>query len=301
MASAATRSWRQPMRLGRKAARRAEATYQRHVRREAAMGLSSCHIRPRYWAEYSPDAQYLAVRSTGVRQCIPPTSARGQVRSFTRGSRRRMLKRFAQIDRDALGRSLLVTLTYPRSFPTESSTYKRHFHSFSKRLQRTFPNSSAIWKLEFQTRGAPHYHLIVMGVPFMARQWLSRAWYQVVQSNDERHFRAGTQVQRCDTPRKALSYAAKYVAKITTGSTGDHTGRFWGVVGRANLRQSVCQWPLERRGFARLARVIRHLAGSRSKPTTKLWRPPGWIYCQGARAVEAVAWAAGLNPVVPLR
>jgi len=71
-------------------------------------------------------------------------------------------------------------------------------------------------ELEYQQR-APHFHLVVMGVPFLARQWLSRAWYQIVGSDDPRHLRAGTQVQRCKSTRKAhQSYAAKYVAKIST-------------------------------------------------------------------------------------
>jgi len=65
-----------------------------------------------------------------------------------------------------------------------------------------------------------------MGVPFLARQWLSRAWYQIVGSDDPRHLRAGTQVQRCKSTRKALSYAAKYVAKISTCAPVQHVGRF---------------------------------------------------------------------------
>jgi hypothetical protein len=285
--------------MPRGAVGRALRSYYRH-RRAARVGLSRCHTSPRYWAEYTPDAQYLAVRSIGVRQCIPPTQQRGLVNGFSPGSRRRMLKRFAQIDRDYLGQSLLVTLTYPRTFPTESSTYKRHLDTFSKRLQRTFPRSSAIWKLEYQERGAPHFHLIVMGVPFMARAWLSRAWYEIVRSNDERHLRAGTQVQRCNSARKACAYASKYVAKISVGTPVGHSGRFWGVVGRQNLAKNLCQWQLDRRGFTRLSRVIRNLAASRRKSTAKRRFTAQWIYCDGRRGIELVAWAAGLDPVAPL-
>jgi len=127
----------------------------------------------------------------------------GTVTQFTRRSRAPHAKKFASVDRVALSKSLLVTLTYPRSFPTDTSTSRRHFHSFSKRLARTFPTSCAIWKLEYQQR-APHTSLGSDGVPFLARQWLSRAWYQIG-SDDPRHLRAGTQVQRCKSTRKALS------------------------------------------------------------------------------------------------
>lgn len=279
------------------------------------MGLSTCHISPlvygpyetgrarmqhldvpgaRYWAEVAEQGSYLAVRSTGVRPCTKPnTTQRGTVKQFTPRSRSRMLKHFAKIDRSVLSESLLVTLTYPRLFPTESSTYKRHLDSFSKRLLRTFPRSCATWKLEFQTRGAPHFHLIVTGVSFLSRRWLSRAWYEIAGDGDERNLRAGTQVVRADSPRKALSYAAKYCAKISTGATGEHSGRFWGVVGRANLNTCVNQWPLDRRGHARLSRVIRGLVSSRPSVTARHRYTPGWCFATGEAGVRAILYAGG--------
>jgi len=277
------------------AARHAEKVL-RARRREAraALGLSTSHIRPHYWAEVSPAGQYLAVKSTGVRQCITPKNKRGTVRTFSRRSRSRILKTFAMIDSTALSRSLFVTLTYPKVFPREPSIYQAHLQAFSKRLRRQFPQSSAVWKLEFQKRGAPHYHLLVLGVPFLARQWLSKAWYEVVSSHDERHYRAGTQVARVYSARKAISYAAKYIAKISESVPDWHTGRFWGAIGRRYLPSHRLQWPLERRGFARLSRVIRHLVSSRSRQATGARYPPGWCFASGGRGVVLIEWAAGL-------
>src|SRR6185503_11803793 len=99
-------------------------------------------------------------------------------------------------DRARLSPSLFVTLTYPKQFPSDPGSYRSHLASFFKRLKRAFPTFSAIWKLEFQKRGAPHYHVLIFGVPFLAKEWLSRCWYAIARSGDERHFRAGTQVQR---------------------------------------------------------------------------------------------------------
>src|SRR5678816_2729290 len=110
---------------GRHAERRARNTYRRRRREpRAALGLSTSHIRPRYWAECSPDGQYLAVKSSGVRQCIPPTNSRGTVVTFSKKSRSRMLKITAQIDRLELSRSLFVTLTYPNQFPSDPGLYQ---------------------------------------------------------------------------------------------------------------------------------------------------------------------------------
>jgi hypothetical protein len=264
---------------------------QRAVRREARLGLSTCHTSPRYWAEASPGGAYLAVRSYGERQNKVPTWKRGCVQGFSRKSRSRLMKLLAQCDRSATSKSLLVTLTYPRSYPTESSTYKRHLDTWFKRLQRKFPHVSAIWKLEFQLRGAPHFHLIVLGVPFLARSWLSVAWYESVGSNDERHRRAGTQVQRVNSYKRALSYASKYVAKVSTGETPEEPGRFWGVAGRRALPRHLEVTRLDKPGSCRVARFIRNLVASRTK-RPKPGRFPGrWAIVRGDRAAALAAWA----------
>lgn len=47
--------------------------------------------------------------------------------------------------------------------------------------------------LEFQDRGAPHYHILITGI--LDRQELSRMWYDIVNSGDPRHLQAGTSIQ----------------------------------------------------------------------------------------------------------
>lgn len=262
---------------------------QRRARHDARVGLSRCHIRPRYYAEVAPSGAYLSVHSIGERQTKVPTWTRGIVQGFSRRSRARLLKTMARCDRAETSRSLLVTLTYPRSYPAESATSKLHLKAFSKRLMRAFPHGSAIWKYELQARGAPHYHLIVLGVPFLARQWLSRAWYQVVGSGDPRHLRAGTQVQRVKSYRKALGYAAKYVAKVTDSEADTPTGRVWGVVGRERLPIHLVSCRLDRRRFERIVRVIRKLIAKRSKKRARRRYPSRWAIMNGERGAALVA------------
>jgi len=111
----------------------------------------------------------------------------------------------------------------PAFAPTNGYVYiQAPLPPFSKRLARTFRLRARSEVLS--TTGRPTLHLVVMGVLFLARQWLSRAWYQIVGSDDPRHLRAGTQVQPKST--KAL-YAAKYVAKISLCAPVQHVGRFW--------------------------------------------------------------------------
>jgi hypothetical protein len=53
-------------------------------------------------------------------------------------------------------------------------------------LRREFSGCSAIWKLEPQKRGAPHFHLLVWGIAFLHYQRLARRWFEIVGSNDPR-------------------------------------------------------------------------------------------------------------------
>jgi len=67
--------------------------------------------------------------------------------------------------------------------------------------------------------------------------WVSRNWFDVVGSNQIRHFQAGTRVEKLKGVRGAYAYAAKrYVAKKEDMPEMEHKpGRFWGVIGRKNL------------------------------------------------------------------
>lgn len=182
-----------------------------------------------------------------------PGGARGVVREFSAGSRRRLLRFLGGVDRGRVDVSRLgfVTLTYPEVFPSAPDEWERHLTAFRHRWERAFGVMPAVWKKEFQKRGAPHWHLLVklpdsvVGRVALSRlrAWVSRAWFEVVGSGDLRHLKAGTQVQKVRTWRGAMSYAAKYLGKserVVDGSTGEvlAVGRYWGVWRRD------C-WPVE--------------------------------------------------------
>jgi hypothetical protein len=101
-----------------------------------------------------------------------PPRKRGDVLTFSKASRRRLLDKLAQVRRDQV--PVFVTLTYPDDFPAYREDYKNHLDLFGQRLRRRWSASSAIWKIEFKVRLsgvnagklAPHYHLFVFGAPW---------------------------------------------------------------------------------------------------------------------------------------
>lgn len=189
-------------------------------------------------------------------------SLRGQVRGFSGKSRMRFLEFVATID--AREMPLFATLTYPREWPMDAQDWKYHLNTWAKNhLARRFPAASCVWKLEPQERGAPHFHLIIWGVPFMPHEWLAQTWYQVVGSGDPRHLQAGTQVERARSVNGVMNYAGKkYLGKEIHGLPRGwkNPGRFWGCYGRKNLpRSRAVKMTLSKKGFVRLRRMIRRM------------------------------------------
>jgi hypothetical protein len=156
---------------------------------------------------------------------------------------------------------LFLTLTYPANYPGSWSTWKRQLDTWLKRLRRRYPAAAGVWKLEPQKRGAPHFHLLVIGTPFVAKSWLSESWYAAVGSNDPKHLVAGTNVQLAHSHRGVLAYAAKYTAKaqLLPASWQGGVGRWWGVFNRAGLAIEWERLPLWDVHYYALVRQVRNL------------------------------------------
>lgn len=206
--------------------------------------------------EYYPGASlFTARRSRPVSLSSHVAGIRGEITRFTEESRRRLMTKFATINKEKS--PLFVTLTYPDDFPDNPRMWKRDLDVLSKRLRRAFPDAGFIWRLELLPRQsgtnegaiAPHYHLLIWGLPYsnvaittankkerMAHlyEWFSKNWYEVVGSGDIRHFHAGTKVELLLSVRGGFYYVSKYMAKSVAESV-DGVGRFWGVYSAENI------------------------------------------------------------------
>ncbi len=272
-----------------------------------ALGLSTVHIS----SPQQPGTLRLSVGGSQVSlrgdhfTGVNTGGERGAVRCFTRASRQRMLRFLQSVDREKCGMPLFVTLTYPGEWPGDPRRWKRDLEVWLARMKRAHPTAWAVWRLEPQRRGAPHYHLLVFGVSALAKEWLSRTWFEVVGSGDERHLRAGTQVQRVESWRRVIGYAAKYLAKEVAelpGAWQQGVGRWWGVHRRKLAPREVLEVELAGSAYFRARRVLRRLVGGPGKSGRTWWSDGlgggGAIVRQGQRAglsaemaMRVVRWA----------
>lgn len=190
---------------------------------------------------------------------------RGRITGFSAASRRRLLASVGSVDHRQLPAGWLVTLTYPGEWAEDPARWKRDLDAWLKRLVRQHPGCFAWWKLEPQKRGAPHFHLLLYGVGSLDREWVSRTWYEVVGSGDERHLRAGTNCQVMASQRASMAYASKYVAKVVDAPSWSWPGRWWGLVGRERVPKVLEVYDLPDDAWCAIRRLLTRWERRRSR------------------------------------
>lgn len=274
---------------------------------ETAPGLSTAHIatppREAGWGRvtYWRGGSLVSVAFEGLCEGDPGGSGgggglRGTVRGFSLASRRRLMRKVAMINRVASRRlPAFITLTYPGSWPSDPEVWKDHLEAFFRRLERRVGRHAIIWRLEFQRRGAPHFHLIGwdLRVTHALRAWVSRAWYEVVGSGDERHLRAGTNVERVKSWHSLTAYLSKYMAKVEAydGPSPLPTGRIWGIRREAMLPIEPVQFLVEFREALAMKRVMRRHSGIRPRNPRRMAGLS--VFMPARMASKLLEWASG--------
>lgn len=161
---------------------------------------------------------------------------RGIIRVFSQASRRRLMRFMARLKTRKI-RATFLTLTFTGCPSNEEA--KRCFKRFSMRLRRAYAGWSAVWRMEFQERGAIHFHCILFRFPFVKQKELQAMWEACT-----REKRSILDIRLVHGARSVMAYISKYIAKpderteipsledgsYQHGSAGGLAGRFWGYI-----------------------------------------------------------------------
>lgn len=160
---------------------------------------------------------------------------RGRITKFSKKSKSRLELHIRNVPVGSL--KAFLTLTYPENFPCDGILVKKHLKAFREWLRRR--SISGVWFLEFQARGAPHFHAFLDH--YIDVSVVSNAWCKIVNSGDEKHLKwhlgllSGRPcIDLFDNPHAASAYACKYAAKQDQKNVPDlflNVGRFWGCFG----------------------------------------------------------------------
>lgn len=164
----------------------------------------------------------LSVQSIGLDMERFGGSRRGCVDGFTRSSRKRLLEKLASMKAPSKNgyRSQVSFLTLTTLEMYHPKLMKVFLANFFKRVARKFPSVSGIWRLEFQERGAVHFHVILYNAPYIDKLWIQSAWGEIVGQ-----VKPFTRIELVKSYRHLMRYASKYLAKVG-GDSGFNYGAY---------------------------------------------------------------------------
>jgi len=170
---------------------------------------------------------------------------RGKVTTFSHGSRTRMFDLFHKLE--VKTKPVFITLTYMEKWPNAEQA-KNNLRAFLERVRRKYKNASGIWRMEFQERGAPHFHIIFFDLPFWKKESVQEVWADIIGEKGRKPF---TRIEMVRSHKGLMAYVSKYVAKLQDDGVsgfnsltylhaykekyGENIGRVWGKFESANL------------------------------------------------------------------
>lgn len=127
-----------------------------------------------------PHAWVIHRCSTLSFQNLRHQSARGMITRLSRRSLNNFIFRVSNYPGEWLS---LLTLTYGSNYPLDGRRVKDDWNSFVTSMRRQFGPFDYFWFLEFQTRGAPHFHVgLSIGPPCDAdRVIMADIWSRIAE------------------------------------------------------------------------------------------------------------------------
>lgn len=190
---------------------------------------------------------------SGVGECEHVGGGRrGEIEIFSAGSRYRLFRLLHQI---SFTEVCFMTLTYPEDFPTDPRIYKANLKEFHRKFEVEFPGVQAVWRLEFQRRGAPHYHIMFLDWHPNDDGLVEWFWKATCHTWDMAHELLGVNYElivNSDQQRLIAHYLAKYIAKVDQTEVKNANvkcGRWWGkwnISDPSPVESEISDWEAER-------------------------------------------------------
>lgn len=252
-------------------------------------------------ADFTEDRLLELHAETARRLGSGSAARRGRIVHFSAKSRKRLLEVMARMRKDIKG--LFMTFTYRRE-DVSNFEAKKHLDLMLRWLKYNIPDAAFIWRLEFQERGTPHFHIIelnVKRVPLDVFKGITAHWQKM--TGDDSY----PDIKQMQNKKHAMFYVSKYIAKrgqTTPAAFGEDAagavggpqpseasaagldyvpyseksvfvGRFWGIVNRKNLPladQQVRDFNGSALSFLEYRRMARSYLDARFASALREWQ-----------------------------
>jgi len=169
-------------------------------------------------------------------QNTPPERSVDDIKKFSEKSRKHLFNIFNCLEYSEYGIPCFVSATWHYDAPSERTALKSDLEKFVKMLKRGLPEFHAIWKLEYQKRGAPHFHFILLPLEKTEKMYtperekfIKEKWLSLKKCKCKSCASYGIKTVNCETYRMSISYISKEIAKVENNYFDHDLGRIWGT------------------------------------------------------------------------
>lgn len=215
----------------------------------------------------------------------PPT--RGACTSFSKRSRLRLIKTLCKLQSSRLHQPHFVTLTWHHSWDTSRECIQGSLNQFLTEFRRDWPGSHYLWRLEWQRRGAPHFHLIIWAEKgrdehdtYDLHEWCRETWHRIADPKSGAHHTHGVDCRQVTSWREAYRYVCKYTSKLDNVASPEYKGRRW-AKDRKLPTEPVITVALTSDEAWQLKRILRKMIAKRSdraREMAKNWKRPQSLF-----------------------
>ncbi len=216
--------------------------------------------------------------------CVPggQVGTKKTLRDFSVKSRINLIRTVASIDLRNLPLPIMCSVTYAGDDWGDWHKWKEDQHRFLAAIHWRWPDCWGLWRLEFQLRGAPHFHFLLWCGPHLnvieawsdtehktvwvpyggdahnleIYNWMEKTWGLGI-----------TNTIQVGSINGVFAYASKYLAKLPDGNylpEGQKGfGRFWGRFNHKKWPIDIVRSPVTDRTFFRIKRILRKVAQAR--------------------------------------
>jgi hypothetical protein len=163
------------------------------------------------------------------------SSVRGKVKNYSRKSRRRLFMKLSQVNIHSYSQVFHCANTFHNCYPKDGQGLKKVLSCFLKLLSSFEPSFNYFWKLEFQERGAPHFHFLffntshsIITTQAIVERIVNDCWVKATSDNGFFHRKYGCRTVELNNLEFCFRYFCKYAGKEDNKEWNSYVGRRWG-------------------------------------------------------------------------
>lgn len=171
----------------------------------------------------------------------PPVREENDIKEFSAKSRKRLFDIFAKLDYESYGIPVFISATYHYDRPGNRAEIKNMISNYFRYLKHKLPPFHYITKLEYQQRGMPHFHFILLpldnNINFAEEKFLKlfhSKWLSLKDCKCDHCQKYSIKTVQVKDYKHAVIYISKEIAKVQDRYEEHDLGRIWST--SQNLR-----------------------------------------------------------------